>query len=500
MCTTRAPLALIAVAALGLVGWMAPSQARPDGSPPPDSSGERPTKVAKQPEYVLLTDGRLVQGVVTEEDGLIIVTQPIGAMRYPKKRVEQVFPDVRSVYEYKLEQLPENDSHERIKLAQWCLNQDLEPEAKLQLEAILDRSPKHTQAKAMMAAINQAHERRAIRRQDPEVQQAGGEKVQTPGNERPGLLDAAILSGARRGMGLTDMPVIFELPQAQAVRRADEFARYVHPVIQAYCARCHNDQYEGTFQLISFKTKLNRTPDALKSNLDACLKLIDREYPVRSELLASSLRPHGRGPTKRPIFQGSNDRAYQVLATWVNKLQSTRTPEATNRPRPTARDEFGDRFGSDRGRVQSDADGLTPVTQRFVTGPVETKVIPPARFEPGKGMIPDTSTDPDEFPLPLAAGGKGPGIGTQPQAGSKAATLPAPKSDASRSDPALRPATAEEDPPLPDMAGANARTASPPDSDDTKSAPGSDPKKPRKPLKLDPKLLQRALELKNQSR
>ena len=44
-----------------------------------------------------------------------------------------------------------------------------------------------------------------------------------------------------------------------------------------------------------------QTRDALKANLDACLRLIDRENPTRSELLASDLRPHGRGPSKRRL-------------------------------------------------------------------------------------------------------------------------------------------------------------------------------------------------------
>jgi hypothetical protein len=452
---------------------------------------------------VLLTDGRLVQGVLSQEDNMIIITQPIGAMKYPKKRVEQVFPSIRAVYEYKLEQLPENDSDERIKLARWCLAQKMEPEARQQLEAILAHSPKHLQAKAMLVSLDQAHDRRAVRRQDPEVKQAAAEQERAPADDRPGALDAAVISGARRGMGLSDIPVIFDLAPAQAVRRADEFARYVHPVVQAYCARCHADQYEGSFQLVAFKTKADKTRDALKANLDACLRLVDRENPTRSELLASSLRPHGRGPTKRPIFQGSNDRAYQILAIWVNKLQTTRGAEVKNRgPRPIP-DDAGDRFASARDRIQGDHADLGGEALRFSTGPVETKVIPPARFEPGKGMVPDTSSDPDEFPLPFATSGKKPNSkaisGSAPAPGGlKAGPAAASAPGSAQSDPGVRPATGQAVSPL--TQPEEPATADPAEGSSPAPSADSGTKKTRKPLKLDPSLLQRALQLKNQGR
>jgi hypothetical protein len=501
MVTTRALLVTAAFAALGLTGWMAPQrgEAGDSGAAP----GEPPA--AKQPQYVLLTDGRMVRGVLSEEDNMVVVTQPIGAMRYPKKRVEQVFPSLRKVYEYKLEQLPENDADERIKLARWCLAQNLEPEARQQLAAVLDRSPKHFQAKAMLASLDQARERRLLRVQDSEVKQAGGVQEGAPGDDRPGALDAAVISGARRGLGVSEMPIVFDLPPAQAVRRADEFARYVHPVVQLYCARCHNEQYDGTFQLIPFKARADKTRDALKANMDACLRLIDRDNPPRSELLASALRPHGRGPNKRPIFRGSNDRAYQILSSWVNKLQATRGPDSSARPlRPALGGDPEDRFASSRERFQGKPGSASPEAVRFSTGPVVTKALPPARFEPGKGLVPDTSSDPEEFPLPLAAGGKKPVSkaasaaalqGGAPKPGSKPAASPGPGS----SDAAVRPATVQTG------SGPTAAEATPADPDDlsetTAPAGSTSPaKKARKPLKLDPSLLQRALQLKNQGR
>jgi len=82
----------------------------------------------------------------------------------------------------------------------------------------------------------------------------------------------------------------------------------------------------------------------------------------------------------------------------------------------------------------------------------------------------------------------------------KLPALPPSRPDTSLADPAIRPATADEALLLLAAEEANAKATSTTTSGDQPSVSGSESKKPRKPLKLDPKLLQRALQLKNQSR
>ena len=385
MFTSRSKFSIVAISVLGLAGWTAPGPGDQDEAVPvpansPQTVAEPGPGGTKQPEVVLLSDGRIVRGLLSEEDTMIVVTQPIGTMKFPKKRVEKVFASIRDVYTYKLEQLPENDVDERIKLAKWCLAQKMEPEARQQLEAILEHSPKHPEAKAMLVSLDQAQARLAMRGRDPAVRQTAGEEVRRLPGDRPGVLDSSLIPGAFRGMGISDFPVIFDLPQAQAVKRFDEFGRYVHPVLQTYCARCHNDQYDGTFQLVSFKSKGDRTPAALRANLDATLRLIDRDNPAHSVLLSSSLRPHGRGPNPRPIFKGSNDGAYQILATWINRLQGRKTADGVvPASMSSAGSDPGESFGRQRGPITSDSDTAGPAIKHFVTGPVENKSLPPLR-------------------------------------------------------------------------------------------------------------------------
>ena len=71
--------------------------------------------------------------------------------------------------------------------------------------------------------------------------------------------------------------------------------------------------------------------DALRANLDATLRLIDPENPSHSVLLSSTLRPHGRGTKPRPIFPGSNDKAYKALAEWAGRLVAPKDGAAAGR-------------------------------------------------------------------------------------------------------------------------------------------------------------------------
>ena len=129
---------MLCVFGLGLISTTAPglasleAQSRDPAEKPLDAATAKPPEAATA-RIVLLTDGHIVKGLVREEESPVVVTQPVGAMRFPRRRIENVFGSIQEVYKYKLEQLPENDFDERMKLARWCLEQKMEMEAREQL-------------------------------------------------------------------------------------------------------------------------------------------------------------------------------------------------------------------------------------------------------------------------------------------------------------------------------------------------------------------------------
>ncbi len=458
----------------------------PAGSPSTDSAP------AGREAVLLLTDGRLLQGVVSREGSIYVVKKQIGVMRFPKKLVEGAFGSLREAYQYKLAQLPEDDPAERLKLAKWCLNNHLDAESKSQLLKVLEISPDHGPAQAMLSKLELSDSVRA-NRIDPEVKQTGAEEV---AEDRPGARDSAVLRGAERAMGISRLPVIFDLPQTLAIRRADEFAAFIHPVLQLRCARCHNAGYEGPFQLVPVMNSRQLTQDALRANLDATLRLIDPVNPSKSELLSSSLRPHGSGPRKRPIFEGSNNQAYRILAAWVNSLapQSSRLDPAVKPA--SGRDAVdSERFGSDRSRpagasLEGSVPGLAPAEGRGGnTNSLDPRMSPALRYRPGQGWESEDlkKSDPAEFPLPFMLGGPKP---TLMKRGETAETNPGTLKSTPKS------STGETIPP---QRGASTRgTADSVKGGATDEVPStaSDPgavKKVKKPAKIDPAILEKLL-------
>ncbi len=133
----------------------------------------------------------------------------------------------------------------------------LDAEAKAQLLAVLELSPGNIQVKNMIVNIDNALARTALR--DEALVRTRGVSA---ADGRPGELDPSIYGSGRgparaAAMGL---PMIFDLPTPLAVLRADEFTRTVHPVLQRACAGCHNENYQGDFQLIKVKSRQDWTP------------------------------------------------------------------------------------------------------------------------------------------------------------------------------------------------------------------------------------------------
>jgi hypothetical protein len=475
--STKKPLLTIGLTALGLSSGTVAFRAADSGpSAPPGPSASAAASAAPAPAVLLMSDGRVLQGFVSEDQDGYVLKQRGGQLHFRKEKMEKIFHSIGEVYQYKRDRLPDRDPDERMKLAQWCLTNHLTTEAKEQVQAVLAFSPKHLQAQRMMSFMEAADDRARFR--DPAVRRAGAEVVEGPVD--PAVHRAAPLEFA--GVGL---PTIFDLPTPLAVKRAEEFNRNVHPILQMHCARCHNERYAGSFQLIQVRTKHDLTPTVFRANLEATLRLIDPESPARSELLSSALVPHGGGPSKRPIFGGPKDPSYQRISAWVNSLRVPRSRDEATPARfaaPTPAGGESEAFAAHRGGRTPEGQGdrvplpFTPTPVQpgarpvpvTATGPDEVIPQPPGQSLPGSGsgMQPDAPPN-AEFPAPYLLGGPKPKLESTPGAGRENvpmpnATIPTPGT----------PSAAPEPP-------ADAETAA--------------PKKPKTPVKLDPALLEKAL-------
>jgi len=220
--------------------------------------------------------------------------------------------------------------------------------------------------------------------------------------------------------------------------------------------------------------------------------------------------PHGGGPNPRPIFRGSNDPAYQILAGWVNSLRSKTTANMASEADNSGGNEPFAASRPGRGVVSTDSVPMpvrpsqAPAPDRAAAGAPRSNVAvqtlslpegqapsPPGRMIPESavGLAPNPSPG-TEFPVPYLQGGPPPTI----TRGGAAApvSIPMPQVPGATRAPAT-----------PDSLPALSPLPSPAAKNDAGSAAASPvvvkTGKKRKPVTIDPALLEQALRARNQT-
>ncbi len=228
--STKKTLLTVGLSALGVSSGIVALRAqdpRATITAPAGPSSTVAAPAAPVPMVLLLSDGRVLQGYVSEDAKGYLLKIKGGRLSFRKDQVEKILHSVAEIYQYKCSRLPDRDPDERMKLAHWCLTNHLKAEAKEQLDAVLVLSPKSVQAQRMKRFLEDDEDRKLFR--DTEVVRTGAEVVEGPGERE--LNRAATREFA--GVGL---PAIFDLPTPLAIRRAEEYNRSIHPVLQAHCA------------------------------------------------------------------------------------------------------------------------------------------------------------------------------------------------------------------------------------------------------------------------
>jgi hypothetical protein len=407
--TTAFKIAAGLSAGLGLAWSSATVRAvavTPQDMAPPVAAATAPVAPAEpQPARVLLlSDGRVIQGAILETDDGYVVKTGFGPLTFKRRDVVRAFPGVAELYAYKREVVPENDPDERLKLAQWCVGQKMYAEAQNELQLVLAYSPGLKQAEQMQHMLKARLEvptDGAVMLSSASADQVDANRPAAPGAadaEPPAPLSANVLRELRdeyrKNPRSGDLPVILDLAPQEAVQRYREFATFIHPSLQRYCAGCHNEQSDSSFRLI--QTRVRRDMDnelVIRANLDAVLPLVDSAQPEASKLLTSSIMPHP--PNNRAVLSGPNSRTYQQFAAWVQGMTaanpataSGRSPARASAPLPpgyaaTPGGAAGGGFAADRsGATPPPASASTTGVRTGTAGnPPILRATPPIPFQ-----------------------------------------------------------------------------------------------------------------------
>ena len=260
-----------------------------------------------------------------------------GTVPYPRSMVEKAAGSVEELYRFRVARLPVRDPDERIKLARWCLTEHLPAQAREQLVAVKAMSPGDPEVKRMLFNLDAAAEPPGV---DPEVRRTSGESPPArPRRPRPPGLVRPVQKR------FNALPVIFDLPPAQAVRRAGEFAdvRPADPPAELRPVPQRAVPGRRSSSSRSRPAATAKNPDIARANLDATLRLVNPDDPARSDLLSAGLVPHGGEQERhlpgaeRPPVSGPGHLGQEPPARPAAPRRPTPCPGPTTPPRPPSR-------------------------------------------------------------------------------------------------------------------------------------------------------------------
>jgi hypothetical protein len=362
------------------------------------SSAQDPESLPAPKQVLLLVNGQVLKGEVQEVDDGYVVRHKVGVIHKRRRDVQGAFESLDTAYLHLKERTPENDPDERLKLALWCLSQNLKEQARAELKAVTELSPENTRAQAMLASLDLRNANKPALDQD--VLRTSGQEIDTPAELR-GVESLRSQYARARNLGSPD---IFGLPPALAIKRYQEFARTVHPELQRYCAKCHNEDFQGEFRMVAARSRRDLLDDmVLRANLDATLRLIDPDAPNRSPLLTAAGMTHGK--EGKPILNGPNHPSFRVLSAWASslKLEAAHLPSAT--PSTAVRPNMGSLPTGDRAEsTVEDSFGTGRGTSVSVEPPETRPAIPPPQVVGGsRGSIQGQAPDiPENLQFPTS--------------------------------------------------------------------------------------------------
>lgn len=257
----------------------------------------------KETGCVVLGDGRVFQGEITELETGYQVQAKNGAVVLPFTQVRTVAPTLTQAYQQLRESYEQPSASDHLDLGWWCQQNQLFEEASAEAQAALVLEPTREKAVSLLKAAETALGRTEI----PE----------TPSS--PSVLPRPIAGGA----------VVSTATQV-------EFSRHIQRLT---LNKCGNGSCHGASALSPLKLQQGVKSDV---NLSAILKYVDTENPEQSPLLVRARAADG---PHNGVFRGaSGTEQYARLLAWVVQAAKDQNNVAGIPKRPKVWREGGPRF------------------------------------------------------------------------------------------------------------------------------------------------------------
>lgn len=239
---------------------------------------------------VVLTDGRVFSGTITEAAGGYRVESQGSYVILPFDRVRLTATSMASAYEALRDgnRKPTTDDH--LTLAEWCLKNNLPQQARTEVALALKLEPLRSDARALLQKIDQR------------LTNSGDTAAAGTGAGQPPITPVSLDQRTAAGLGRESLQV---------------FIRKVQPLLVNKCgnAHCHGSSAENSFQLIGVRLTSLGHRSSSEENLKTILQFINVSNPKQSPLLVKSREP---ALVHQKLFVGSRQHEqFALLENWV---------------------------------------------------------------------------------------------------------------------------------------------------------------------------------------
>lgn len=256
-----------------------------------------------QTGVIVLNDGRVFQGSITEVPGGYRIQYPGGSSILPFNQISVTSANMIGAYEAFRNNIrtPNADSH--LRLAEWCINNGMFPQAEIEIQSALSLEPMRSDARALLRQVDQ------ILRPEP-----AATPVTTPAASAPrAAISAASFASPsdRSESGLSRETQL-------------DFMRKVQPLLFNKCgnAGCHGPTVDHSMKLKNARTDSPGLRMASEHNLKVLFGLIDYQRPESSPLL---LKPLESTPHHAGLFDGPRGQAqYDLVERWIQQVVQER--------------------------------------------------------------------------------------------------------------------------------------------------------------------------------
>lgn len=240
------------------------------------SPGKQPATTGK---VLVLENERTLEGDIERIGEQYRLRRAVGETWVPADRVLHLCNTNDEAYAFLRGRSNLADPDERLKLAQWCHQHAMRPQALSEVEAAVKLRPHHVASKRLLAHLQQLA------------------ALGTPGAVLP-------------RPDLEPMPALNIELTGEAL---GQFTARVQPILMNGCASCHANGRGGAFKLQHVYEAGNRR--MTQQNLAAVLAQINPHQPETSPFLVKGLSIHGE--MAQAPFRNRQTPAYRALEDWV---------------------------------------------------------------------------------------------------------------------------------------------------------------------------------------